>query len=144
MKEEKQRERMRKNNPMHSSEIALKNGARHKHAVIINGEFFLGVVDAARALGVTEYTVSTWCKRGYNTEGKPCRYADEEQKEYTLPKKGKGVLIDGKDYYPTVKEAAFALGSKDSSPLCKALKLKKLYKGHKCEYADQQPSEENS
>ena len=144
MKAEEQKERMRKSNPMYNSETALKSGAHHKRAVVIDGKFFLGVIDAAKTFGVTDYTVSNWCKRGYNTKGKPCRYADEEQKKYTLPKLGKGVLIDGKDYYPTVKQAAFALGSKDSSPLCKALKSKKLYKGHKCEYANQQPSEENS
>ena len=140
MKEEEQRERMRQNNPMHNKEIALKNGKKHKRAVIIDGVYYEGVIDAAQACGVRDVTVSAWCKRGYNTQGKPCRYADEEQKEYVLPKQGKGVIIDGTDYYPTVKEAALALGAKDSSPLCKALKQNKTYKGHKCEYANQQPS----
>lgn len=41
---------------------------------------------------------------------------------------GKGVIIDGKDYYPIIKETALALGAKDSSLLCKALKNKKLIK----------------
>ena len=141
MKEKAQKERMRLNNPMHNKEYALKNGAKHKRAVVINGIFYEGVIDAAKACGVRDVTISAWCKRGYNTKGEPCRYADEEQKEYTLPKVGKGVLIDGKDYYPTVKEAALALGAKDSSPLCKALKQNKLYKGHVCEYANQQPSQ---
>lgn len=141
MKAEKQRERMRQNNPMHNKEYALKNGEKHKRAVIIDGVYYDGVIDAAIAFGVRDVTISSWCKKGYNSKGQLCRYADEEQKTFELPKKGKGVLIDGKDYYPTIKEAAFALGAKDSSPLCKALKQNKLYKGHKCEYADQQPSQ---
>lgn len=144
MKKQEQRERMKQNNPMHNKEVALKNGASHKRPVIINGQYFSGVIDAAKFFKVRDVTVSAWCQRGYNTDGNPCRYADAEQKEYTLPKKGKGVIIDGVKYYPTVKEAALALGAKDSSPLCKALKANKLYKGHKCEYANQQPSEENS
>ena len=141
MKQEEQREQMKKNNPMHNKEIALKNGEKHKRAVIINGVYYPGVIDAAKACNVRDVTVSSWCQRGYNTQGQPCRYADQEQKEYVLPPKGKGVLIDGKDYYPTLKAAALALGSKDSSPLCKALKNNKKYKGHTCEYANQQPSQ---
>ena len=58
-----------------------------------------------------------------------------------MPKRGTAVIIDDQYYYPTIKEAAMALGSKDSSLLCKALKTNKLYKGHKCEYANQQPSQ---
>lgn len=141
MKEEKQKQRMRENNPMRNKEIALKNGEKHKRAVVINGIYYPGVIDAAKACNVRDVTVTSWCKRGYNTKGEPCHYADEEQKEYKLPPKGKGVIIDGKDYYPTIKEAALALGAKDSSPLCKALKNKKTYKGHICEYANQQPSQ---
>lgn len=140
MKQEEQRERMRKHNPMYNPEIAKKTGARHKRAVVIDGVQYDGCVDAAEALGVCEYTVYTWCQRGYNTSGRPCRYADEPQKEYTLPKKGKAVIIDEKYYYETLKEAAQALGANDSSPLCKAIKKGKTYKGHTCRYANQQPN----
>ena len=64
--------------------------------VIINGKTYDGTVDAARDLGVWENTVLNWCKRGYDTDGNPCRYADEEQKEYTVHKtSSKAILIDG-------------------------------------------------
>ena len=86
-------------------------------------------------------SITARCQKGGNSRGWACRYADEEQKEYIAPSKGKPVIIDGKDYYSTVKEAALALGSKDSSLLCKALKTEVLYKGHKCEYVNQQPSQ---
>ena len=141
MKEETQRLRMHNNNPMFNKEIALKMGKHHKRAVVIDGVTYDGVIDAAKAFGVRDVTITNWCKRGYNANGLPCRYADEEQKEFVISTRGKGVLIDGKDYYPTLKAAALALGCKDSSPLCKAIKANKPFKGHKCEYVNQQPSQ---
>ena len=144
MKEEKQRQRMRDNNPMKNKEVALKSGAKHKRPVIIDGILYAGVIDAANFFGVRDVTITSWCKKGQNPQGKVCKYADEEQKEYVPPKNQKGVIIDGTGYYPSIKAAALALGVKDSSPLCKALKNNQKYKGHICEYANQQPSQENS
>ena len=101
-------------------------------------------IDEARAaqidLGVWENTILNWCKRGYDTNYNPCRYKDEEQKAYVVKRtSSKAVLIDGV-YYESLKAAAKALGVKDTSPLCKALKANRPYRGHKCEYANQQPS----
>lgn len=133
---------MKKNNPMKNKEIALKNGKKHMRAVIIDGIEYEGVIVAAKALNVRDVTITSWCQRGYNPQGVICRYKDELDKKFEprVRKNLKPVLIDGKDYYPSVKEAALALGAKDSSPLCKALKNNTMYKGHKCEYANQQPS----
>lgn len=129
-----------KYNPMKDKDIALKNGAKHKRPVIINGKTYDGTVDAARDLGVWENTVLNWCKRGYDTDGNPCRYADEEQKEYTIHKtSSKAILIDGQRF-ESLREGAKYLGVTDTSPLCKALKANRPYKGHICVYADQQPS----
>lgn len=140
MKSEEQRERMKQNNPMKNPEIAKKNGQSQMRPVVINGVEYAGGVIAAEALKVCAYTIQTWCQRGYDTKGNPCRYADEEQKDFIIPRGSKkAVLIDG-IYYDTVKEAAFALGATDSSPLCRALKQHKKYKGHTCEYVNQQPS----
>lgn len=86
MKNEDQRERMRSNNPMTNPDVAKKNGRLHKRAVIINGKYFEGGVDAALELNVCTNTIIQWCKRGYDTWGNPCRYADEEQKSYTFRK----------------------------------------------------------
>ena len=67
--------------------------------------------------------------------------------EYIAPNKkttcSKGVLIDGQ-FFSSLRAAADFLEVKDTSPLCKALKAGKKYKGHVCEYANQQPSEMNS
>jgi hypothetical protein len=52
-------------------------------------------------------------------------------------------MIDDK-IFPSLRAAGEFLGIKDTSPLCKALKNNKPYKGHICKYANQQPSRENS
>ena len=141
MKSEAQRKRMSEHNPMKDPEIAMRVGSTHKRKVVLNGKEYSGVKDAANILGVAEYTVTTWCKRGYDTDGNPCRYADEEQKEYKFKKGGsKEVEVDG-IIYSSVKEAATALGCKDSSPLCKALKAGRQFKGHNVKYVNQQPNQ---
>ena len=140
MKDPEQRNRMSHNNPMKNAEVAKKVNSQKKRPIIIDNIQYDGIVDAARALNVCENTILNWCKRGYNTEGKPCRYADEEQKEYKIHKTcSKAVVIDGVEY-PSLRAAANVLGVKDTSPLCKALKANRPYKGHICKYANQQPS----
>ena len=140
MKSEEQRQRMKEHNPMHDKEIALKNGESHKRAVVINNIEYAGIVDAARTLGVWENTVLRWCQRGYDTNGNPCRYKDEKQKDYTIHKTcSKAVIVDGIEY-PSLRAAADAIGAKDTSPLCRALKANRPYKGYICKYANQQPS----
>lgn len=125
---------------MKDSKIAQKVADKKKRPVLINGIRYDGVIDAAKEIGVWENTISNWCKRGYDTKGNPCKYIDEEQKKYTIHKtSSKAVLIDGIEY-SSLREAANALGVKDTSPLCKALKANRPYKGHICRYVNQQPS----
>ena len=151
MKDEKQKERMSKNNPMKNSIIAKKVAQKLQRAVIIDNQFFPSVKLAAEQLNTSSFVIETWCKRGYNTQGQPCRYADEPQKEYSDDikqygvniKYAKAVFIDGK-YYASVKLAAQSLGCKDSGPLVRALKANRKYKGHICSYANQQPSQEKN
>lgn len=140
MKDEKQRQRMKDNNPMKNEDIAKKNGEKHKRPVIINNIKYNGLIDAAKALNVTTNTILNWCKRGYNTQGEPCRYADEEQKDFTKKTTcSKEVIVDGK-LFPSVRAACDFLGIKDTSPMVRALKANRTYKGHNCKYANQQPS----
>jgi hypothetical protein len=140
MKTDFQRKRMSEKNPMKDSKIAQKVADKKKRPVLINGIRYDGVIDAAKEIGVWENTISNWCKRGYDTKGNPCKYIDEEQKKYTIHKtSSKAVLIDGIEY-SSLREAANALGVKDTSPLCKALKANRPYKGHICKYVNQQPS----
>ena len=141
MKSEKQRERMRNNNPMKNKEIALKIAATHKRPVIINGVYYDGIIDAASQLNVWTNTILNWCKRGYDTNGNPCRYADEEQKEYQFKKTCSKMVQLGDKVFPSLKAAAASVGATDSSPLCKALKTGKKYHGLECRYVNQQPSQ---
>lgn len=145
MKSEKQRERMSKNNPMKNKDIAMRVGYSHQRPVILDGMYFSGVKLAAKVLGVAEITVSSWCKRGYDTEGRPCRYEDEPQKEYSPLKKSRPlasnmrpVVVDG-TRYETVKDGANAIGVYSES-LIRAIKENRKCKSHECKYADQQPS----
>ena len=125
---------------MKNEDIAKKNGEKHKRPVIINNIKYNGLIDAAKALDVTTNTILNWCKRGYNTQGELCRYADEEQKDFTKKTTcSKEVIVDGK-LFPSVRAACDFLGIKDTSPMVRALKANRTYKGHNCKYANQQPS----
>ena len=88
-------------------------------------------------------TVQRWCKRGYDTEGNPCYYKDTPVQGKKKTTCSREILIDGQ-LFPSVRAGADFLGVKDSSPLCRALKTTHKYKGHICEYANQQPSDTNS
>lgn len=150
MKDEKQKERMSENNPMKNPQIAQRVAEKTRRPVIINGILFPGVAVAARQFNTVSYVVENWCKRGYNTDGQPCRYADEEQKEYSNTIKvlgaraqsAKGVIVD-EIYYPSVKKGAEAIGAWPET-LIRAIKANRLCKGHTCSYANQQPSQENN
>lgn len=145
MKRPEQRQRMSKNNPMKNPEVAERVGKKHRRHVVIRSQYFDGVKIAAEELGVAEITISKWCKRGYDTDGNPCRYADEEQKECPTWKKAnpraksKSVIIDETHLFYSVKDAALYCAG-NSSSLVRALKENRTYKGHTCKYANQQPS----
>lgn len=149
MKSQKQRERMSKYNPMKNKDIASRVNAKHRKPVYINNVYYAGVKIAANELNVAEITIISWCKKGYDTQGKPCRYADEEQKEYSNIKKThpkatvfRAVIIDNIKF-ETVKDGALYIGVA-SETLIRALKNNKLCKGHLCKYDNQQPSHTNT
>lgn len=139
MKDEKQKQRMSESNPMKNPEIARKVANKNKRPIILNGVKYSGTVDAAKDLGITTQTVLTWLRRGFDSKNNPCRYEDEEQKKFTPIKVGKAVIVDGVEY-TTGKAAAEALGVTPSA-LSYALKHSGYCNGHKCEYANQQPSQ---
>lgn len=144
MKAEEQRLRMSIFNPMKNPDIAEQMSLQRAEPVIINGIEYPSSRIASQMLDKHIETIRKWCKRGYDTDGNPCRYSDQEQKEYKFQRtSSKAVLVDG-EWFPSVKAAAAFIGVNDSSPLVRALKANKKYKGHIVSYANQQPSEENS
>lgn len=134
MKSEAQRERMRNNNPMKDKEVAMRNGKKHKKAIIIGDKYFEGIVDAEKYYNRSGSTIGTWLKKGVNPQGEKCCYVDEKRKV-----KGTPVLIDG-IYYDSISDAAEAINVSPTN-LGIALRNKKQCKKHICEYANQQPSQ---
>lgn len=142
MKAKEQRERMSMNNPMHNKETVEKVAKKKSKIVCYKNKEYT-CKELAEETGYQVSTIWNWCQRGYDTEGIPCYYKGEEKNTVKKTTCSKEVLIDGISF-PSLRAAADYLGVKDTSPLCKALKANKKYKGHICEYANQQPSEENS
>lgn len=146
MKTENQRKRMSENNPMKNPEVARKVGLTQTKKPVINGIEYANAEVAAMALNVVKATIQNWCVRGYDTQGNPCHYKGEPQKDYPIMKKThpkttsyKGVIIDG-IHFDTVKEGAEYLNA-DSSVIIKCMKAGRPYrKVHICEYDNQQPS----
>ena len=129
-------------NPMKNPDVAAKVGKTKARAVVINNETYAGVKQAAAALGVWDITVSRWCKRGYDDKGQPCRYANEEQKQFEIKiTYSKKVVVDGV-VFPSVRSAAKFLGVWPES-IIKSIKQDRPCKGHLCRYDNQQPSCEN-
>lgn len=140
MKDEIQRERMRLNNPMKNKDIAKLVGDKHKRPVVLNGVYYEGTIDASNSLSVSTNTILQWCKRGYDGNGNPCRYYDEEQKSYYSKKNIKVFVNDL--IFNSVKEASEYLGVKPDS-LKKAIRQNRPCKGYICKYDNQHPSHTN-
>ena len=143
MKDKKRRKRMSKNNPMKNKEISAMVGEKNKRKVVINHVIYNGVVDAADDLDVCPNTISLWCKRGYDTYGRPCRYYDENYKDYTYKKSSSKHVIVDKICFDSVKSAARYVGVWPES-LIRAIKGNRKCKGYVCKYDDQQPSRKKS
>ena len=149
MKNQSQRERMSKQNPMKNEKVAKKVGISHRKPVIINGKRYEGVTFASKELNVSDQTIVNWCRQGYDMFGNPCRYESELQKEIPLIKKlhpkattVRPVLIDG-IRFETVKDGAKYIGV-SSDILIRKMKSNKPCKGHNCKYDNQQPSHTKS
>lgn len=136
MKSQKQRNRMSKNNPMKNPEIAKKVAQRKSRGVIIENRYFSSTKEAGEYYKVCSTEIQHWCKRGYDRNKQPCRYADEEQKHFTLKvSNSKKVIIDDMNF-PSVKAAANFLGV-CSETLIRNMKKSQYYKGHICKYDNQ-------
>ena len=139
MKAFEQRERMKLNNPMKNKEIALKVSKKKQKPLYMNGIYYNGILEASKITKRSCSSIQKWCKRGYDDNGNPCRYANEEQKEIPLIAKThpkavtyKPVIIDG-IRYETVSDGAKAIGVWSES-LTRCIKKNKTCKGHTCKY----------
>lgn len=143
MKLQEQKQRMKDANPMRSKAISKIVATKKSRAVIIKGITFESTKAAGEHFKRHPEQIQTWCKRGYDSDKEPCRYADEIQKNYELKTtSSKKVIIDGV-VYKSVKEAAEHYDVW-SETIIRAIKNNRTFKGHICKYDDQQPSQGNS
>lgn len=143
MKSESQRERMKKNNPMKNKEIAKRTNAKKYRAVVIKGILFESTKAAGEYFNRHPEQIQTWCKRGYDSDKEPCRYADEKQKDFELKVTcSKKVIVDDITF-DSVKKAADYYGVW-SETIIRAIKGNRTFKGHTCKYDNQQPSQGKS
>ena len=143
MKVEKQRERMRINNPMKNKDVAAKANSRRFKKVVIDGRIYENSQIASEILKVHKFTIYKWCKRGYNTEGKECRYLEDEQKKVQIQKTCSKVVFIDDIKFDSVRKAAEYLNVW-AETLIRNIKQNKPCKGHICRYGNQQPSREKS
>lgn len=143
MKKIEQRQRMIQNNPMKDKTISKKVAEKKSRAVIIKGIYFNSTKEAANYFNRVPEQIQCWCKRGYDTDKEPCRYADEKQKQFKIKiTNSKAVIVDDK-YFSSVKEAA-KFYNVWSETIIRAIKNNKPFKGHICKYDNQQPIQKNS
>jgi len=144
MKRPEQRQRMSENNPMKNPEVAKKVGLAHSLAVIIDGKEFVSLKEASNYFNVSGVTITNWCKKGINPKGQICQYKNGHgRKPCTIKVKNQKAVIVDEKYFPSIKEAASNFDF-SACYLGEVLRKGKTNcKGHKCRYADQQPSQEN-
>lgn len=80
MKSEKQRERMKNNNPMSNNDIAEKTNGKKRRKVIIGNITYISIKEAKEVLGVSYSNLMTWNKKGITPNGEKIKI--EPQKQY--------------------------------------------------------------
>lgn len=80
MKSEKQRERMKKHNPMSNPSIAEKTNGQKRRKVTIGDITYNSIKDAKEKLGISYSNIITWSKKGKTPSGEICII--EKQKQY--------------------------------------------------------------
>lgn len=142
MKRPEQRQRMIEQNPMKDPIISKKVADANKKPIYVGDILYDGLIDAANAYNTTSQAFSYWLKRGYTNDYKVCYYDGDTKPELHIlthqSTKAKSVIIDG-IYYPSVRAAAQAIGGSASS-LSRAIREHRTFKGHTCEYGNQQPT----
>ena len=74
MKDEKQRERMKNNNPMKNKVYALKNGIKHRKPFVIGNKEYQTLEEASKEYKVTIQCIKYYLKKGYDNNNNKCYY----------------------------------------------------------------------
>lgn len=138
MKSEKQRKRMKVQNPMKDKAVAMKNGCSHWRSVIIGDNGYASVKATMIAYNTSFETIQNWCRKGINPYGEKCRYEDEEQVEFVGKRFNKGgcrpLTYKGK-HYEAVIDLANEMGLTSTVAL-RWLKFGFDPYGNPCRYDD--------
>ena len=142
MKDKKQKERMSKNNPMKNPKIVERVSQAHQKRIKIGNQEYPSLKAAAEQYKISPEAIGYWLKKGENPSKEKCIYIDPPN--ISNSRKPVPVIIDG-NYYNSLRAGAKIL---DCAPntLKKYLSQSSpcIYKNHKCEYANQQPSQMNT
>lgn len=115
--------------------------------LLYKGKYYESPIDVARELNISNSTVCLWAKKGFDANGNPCKYIDDN-KEYIFkpfiygeafrkPIKVNGII------YPSKREAEKAFGLKKGG-LSRYIAGEYKKPKYVCEYVNQQPSQEKS
>ena len=150
MKSEQQRKRMSENNPMKNKDIAKKVSNYNRRPIIIGSTEYKTITYAASQYATKTHEIYKWVHLGKTPNGEDCFYKDgingiiREKRHIvrTKPTCKKPVIVDGK-YFDTKLEGSKYLGIAIST-FNIWIKQPQPYRGHICEYANQQPSRRNT
>lgn len=116
-------------------------------SVIYNGKKYESPIDLSIELSISKFVVYRWCKKGFDDNGSPCRYADDKreltyQKYINGEQHKKPIVVNGV-LYPSKADAEKALNIKTGglAPYINGTRKNKKYI---CEYVNQQPSHTNT
>lgn len=118
-------------------------------SVIYKNVRYESVKDFAESIGISMSAALYWLRRGFNSDGVPCRYEDDTREltfinRYAVRNKAKAkpVIVNGIKY-DTCEDASKALGISKST-LYSYLQGTKRSRKYICEYGNQQPSQGKS
>lgn len=118
-----------------NKQIAISKQELPDESIIYDGTEFESAIKVAEYVNKDKRTVIRWCKKGFSTDGTPCRFkGDKTEYIYQKPNKAHGMIpvtING-IYYESERAACDALK-------CDYRKLYQLIKGQYGQ-ANQQPS----
>lgn len=116
----------------------------HGRKLSYMGATYESTSEAAKAVGVSQTTVSRWCRNGRDSNGNICRYLDDEREVIpnVIEQRNVPIVVNG-EWYPSKESASRALGI-SSYILTQYLEGKKRDTKYICEYGNQQPSRGNA
>lgn len=145
MKNQYQKERMSKNNPMKNPEIVNKVRNKLCKKIVLGNKIYDSAKQISDEYNINSSGIQYWLKRGYGRNQESCYYYGQNPKPFIIKNHettNKPVYIDG-IYFKNVKSGAEYIGVWSES-LIRAIKNKKRCKGHVCEYVNQHPSQEKT